>query len=148
MAVTALPYATALLALGRGDFDFENDTFKAMLTTAGYVPNYDTDEYLTDVTNEITGTAYTAGGVTLTGLTWTYDTTDPANKRCVLNADAILWSGATWTGARRLVVYKDEGGVAAVSRLLGVIDYGVDKSPANEDFEQSFSAGLLRIKAI
>lgn len=148
MAVTARPYGLALLALGRGDINLDNDTFKVMLTTSGYVPNYDTDEWLTDVTDEITGTGYTAGGETLTGLTWTYDVSDPANKRCVLGANSILWSGATWTGARRLVVYKDESGVAAVSRLFGVIDYGVDKSPANEDFEQTFSAGVFRIKAI
>lgn len=147
MAVTATPYAAALGALGRGELNFDGDTFKAMVTTAAYVPNYDTDAFVSDVTDEVSGSGYFAGGATLSGLSWAYDTSDASNKRWVLHADPILWSGVTWTGGRRLVVYR-VGSAPAVSQLIGVIDWGVDKSPASEDFQQSFTAGLLRIKAI
>lgn len=146
MAVTATPYAKFLGALGRAQIDVLGNTFKVMLTTAGYVPDFDNDEFVSVVTNEITGTSYTAGGVALTGLTWTYDTTDPLNKRWVLGANPVLWSGANWTGARQLIVYVDTTD-PLTSPLVGVIDYGVDKSPANEDFQQSFTAGVIRIKA-
>lgn len=52
--------------------DFISDTLKVSLHTVTYAPNLDTHETLTDVTNEVTGTGYTAGGVTLASKTITY----------------------------------------------------------------------------
>lgn len=52
--------------------DYLTDTLKIMLTTSTYSPNLDTHEVKSDVTNEITGTGYTAGGVTLASKTITY----------------------------------------------------------------------------
>jgi hypothetical protein len=51
--------------------DFISDTLKARLHTASYVPNLDTDETIADLTNEVTGTGYTAGGVALASKTVT-----------------------------------------------------------------------------
>lgn len=52
--------------------DFLSDDMKIMLTTASYTPNIDTHEFKSDVTNEVVGTGYTAGGVSLGSKTITY----------------------------------------------------------------------------
>lgn len=52
--------------------DWLSDTIKASLHTATYSPNRDTHETKADLTNEVTGTGYSAGGVTLGSKTITY----------------------------------------------------------------------------
>ena len=54
------------------EVDFLNDTIKGMLTTVTYVPDQDAHDYKSDVTNEVSGTGYTAGGATLANKTVTY----------------------------------------------------------------------------
>ncbi len=141
MTVTATPYGKFVLGLGTGAFNFSSDTFKAALTTASYVPNVDTHEFFSDVTNEITGTGYTAGGLTLTTVTWTYDST---NNRAVLAADSGIWTTASFT-ARHAVIYKSTG-TAGTSRLVGWIDFGENRTPVAENFVLNFTNGVLRLK--
>jgi hypothetical protein len=141
MTVTSAPYGGFLAALPAGTVDFGADDFKAMLTTSGYTPNVDTHVFLAAVTNEITGTGYTAGGQALTGLGISYDAT---NHWAVIAADPLVWATATFT-ARRLIVYKDTGS-SATSLLVGYIDYGVDQSPVSEDFTVNFASGLVRLR--
>ena len=142
MTITATPYGKFLMNLGSGQFNLGSDAIKIMLTTAAYVPNIDTHEFKSDVTNEITGTGYTAGGASLTGVTWTYDAT---NKRGVLGASAVVWTAATFT-LRYAVIFKWTG-TATTSRLIGWIDFGQDLSPASEDFTISFTSGVVRRRA-
>ncbi|MGE0460881.1 MAG: hypothetical protein AB7Q16_05890 [Vicinamibacterales bacterium] len=52
--------------------DYLSDTIKMALTTSAYTPDLDAHEFFSDVTNEITGTGYTAGGVALGSKTITY----------------------------------------------------------------------------
>lgn len=52
--------------------DYLSDTMKVMLTTSSYAFNLDTHETKADVTNEVTGTGYSAGGATLGSKTITY----------------------------------------------------------------------------
>lgn len=52
--------------------DLLTDTMKAALLAAAYTPNLDTHEVFSDLTNEVTGTGYSAGGVTLGSKTITY----------------------------------------------------------------------------
>lgn len=141
MAVSAFPYGQFWMALAVGHFNLTSDVLKVMLTTSTYNPDVDADEFLTDVTGEVSGTGYTAGGKTLTTVTLTYDAT---NHRAVLGADTVTWTGATFV-AHRAVLYKSTG-TAATSRLIGYIDFGVDKTYTSEDFELSFSNGVLRFK--
>lgn len=60
------------LALTGTAVDLDSDTIKVALTTSSYTPNFNTHDFFNDVTNEITGTGYSAGGATLTGVTVTY----------------------------------------------------------------------------
>lgn len=108
---------------GAASLDWDTDTIKVMLTTSTYVPDQDAHDYKNDVTNEITGTGYTAGGVTLTGKSVTYDAA--TNKVRLIAADA-QWTSATFT-ARYAVYYKDTG-TATTSPLIGFLDFGSDVS--------------------
>ena len=66
-------------ALAKGDLDFDTNTFKVMLVSA--IPseaNLDAWANRSDVTSEISGTGYTAGGI---AQAFTLDALDTANTR-------------------------------------------------------------------
>lgn len=56
--------------------DFITDTLKVMLATSDYTPNRDTHETKADVTDEVSGPGYTAGGEELASKTVTYTAAD------------------------------------------------------------------------
>jgi len=60
----SLIYNSFFEDLARGAIDLDTDTIRVMLVTSSYTENKDTHTKRSDVTNEITGTGYTAGGVT------------------------------------------------------------------------------------
>jgi hypothetical protein len=99
------------------------DTIKVALVTSSYTPNFDAHDFFDDVTNEITGTGYTAGGATLGSQTITLDTT---NDRLVFDAADTSWATATLS-ARGAVVYKSTG-VASTSPLIAYIDFTTDRT--------------------
>lgn len=142
MAVSAVPYGAFLLGLGTGVFDLDSDTIRVLLTTSSYTPNVDTHDFVDDVTNEITGTGYTAGGMALTTVTWTYDS---AENWAILSADPVIWTGASFT-ARRAVVYQDTG-TDSTSALIGYVDFGADRSPnLSSEFIVNFTQGVVRLR--
>ena len=51
--------------------DTTADRFKAMLVTSSYSPNFGTHDFKADVTNEVSGTGYDAGGKSLSSVTLT-----------------------------------------------------------------------------
>jgi hypothetical protein len=124
---------------------FGTSTLKVALTTNSYTPNIDTDEVFSDVTNELpTAGGYTAGGQTLTSVTWTYDS---ANNRMQLDCADPSWSAATFT-CRRAVFYKSTG-TSSTSPLLSWQDFGADQSPAGVTFNLVVdSTGILRIASV
>lgn len=60
------------LVSGNAPIDWLSDTIKCMLLTNAYTPNLDTHKYKSDLTNEITGTGYSASGATLGSATLTF----------------------------------------------------------------------------
>jgi hypothetical protein len=121
MAVTAVFYGTGLTSLFNGEVDYDTDAIKVMLCTSTYTPNVDTHRYKSSVTNEVTGTGYTAGGATLASKTVSYDA--PTNT-LTLDAADVSWTGSTIT-ARYAVIYKSTG-TNSTSPLLVLIDFGAD----------------------
>lgn len=107
----------------------KTDTFKCLLTTSAYTENIDTHTKRSDVTNEVTGTGYTAGGNTVT-LTFTKDTT---NDRNTITVPQTSWPNSTIT-ARKMVCYKSRGGLASADELFFVNDFGADVSTTNGTF--------------
>lgn len=112
-----------------GSIDLDTDTIKVMLVTSSYTPDQDVHDFKDDVTNEVSGTGYTAGGATLANKTVTQDNVD---NEGVFDADDVTWASSTIT-ARGAVIYKDTG-VAATSPLICYIDFGSDKSSNNGNF--------------
>src|SRR5579884_1432814 len=104
-----------------GAVNFGSDTFYAMLVTSTYTPNKGTHAKRSDVTNEVTGTGYTAGGTPIT-CTVALDTT---NHKTTLTFAAVSWASSTIT-ARGLVVYKHRGGLASADELVFYDDFGAD----------------------
>jgi hypothetical protein len=121
--------------------DLAADTMKVALVSATYTPNQGTHVFFSDVTNEVTGTGYTAGGATLASITVTADTT---NHRGVFDAADATWASSTIT-ARGAVIYKSTG-TAATSPLLGYVDFTTDQISTNGTFAIVWaSTGILYI---
>jgi hypothetical protein len=98
------------------------------------VPNQDTHDYFNDVTNEVTGTGYTAGGATLG--TPTIGNTLNVIK---LDGDDTVWAASTIT-ARIAVVYDSTPGTAATNPLLFWVDFGADVSSVSGSFTITWNA--------
>lgn len=132
MAVTGKMYANFPLGQygGAGDgtsqsarrVDWLSDTIKVMLCTSSYTPAQTTHCYRSSVTNEVTGTGYTAGGATL-GSKLAVISGLSSNIVCLDAADTS-WTTATIT-ARYAVIYKDTGS-SATDPVLGYVDFGAD----------------------
>lgn len=142
MAVTATPYGQFCRNLGAAVHNFSSDILKVLLATSAYTPNIDTDQYAnTPAAHEASGAGYTSSGQQLTSVTWAYDA---ANNWALLTAASVTFTAATFT-CRYAVIYKSAGTMAS-SPLIGYIDFGVDKSPATEDFILNFTNGVVRVK--
>jgi hypothetical protein len=115
-------------------------TLKCMIVTGTYSPNQNTHDFKDDVTNEVSGTNYTAGGNTCASPTWTgpdgsgvltFDATDPA---------AWVQHASGFSNGRRAVLYYDTG-TPGTSRLVGYTDdFGADSGNVSGDFSVAFNA--------
>ena len=135
MAVTALLYGSFPAKLANKEIDWDTDTVKVALCTSTYSPNQDTHDYFNDVTNEVSGTGYTAGGATLGSKTVNY--TSGTNTQAFDAADTV-WSTATIT-ARYAIIYVSTG-TSSTSPLIGYVDFGADVSSTAGDFTIQWSA--------
>lgn len=121
---TAKVYGLIVEKVFTGLLDVSTDTIKCALLDSGYTPNQDTDEFWSGVSaNEVSGTGYTANGQVLTGVTLTYNA--GTNTLMVDCADPT-WSGATITGIRYAVFYKDTG-TPSTSPLISYMDFITDQ---------------------
>lgn len=124
-----------------GSIDLDTDTIKVALVTSSYTPDQDTHDFFDDVTNEVTGTGYTAGGASLASKVVSQDNTD---NEGVFDAADVTWASSTIT-ARGAVVYKSTG-TASTSPLICYLDFGSDQSSSAGDFTiQWNSEGILNL---
>ena len=137
--MASLIYNSCIDDLARNNIDFDTNTFKALLVTSTYVPNKDTHDKRDDVTNEVTGTGYTAGGVTC-AVTVTKDT---ANDNVTIQLGAISWPSSTIT-ARACVYYKSRGGASSADELVAYNDFGSDVSSSGGTFAVAASIITLQ----
>ena len=136
MAVTAFFYGNAFVSAFNKEIDFNSDTIKVMLCTSTYTPNQDTHQYKSSVTNEVSGTGYTAGGNTLANCTITYTAGTNVLK---LDADDTSWASSTIT-ARYAVVYDATPATDATRPLICYIDFGENVSSTNGPFSITWDA--------
>lgn len=116
-------YVLSREKMGRGTLgvDLESETvIKAMLVTDSYTPAFDTHDFHDDVTNEVSGTGYTAGGVVATGTELT--PASPAAGQLKYDANDFTWSTSTITNAMATVIYGVVGS-SATDPLIGLQDF-------------------------
>jgi hypothetical protein len=136
--MASLLYNSAVDDMARGAIDFDTDTFKVLLVTSSYTPDKDTHDKRNDVTNEVSGTGYTAGGVTSVCTV----TKDTANDRVTLSFAAVSWASSTIT-ARGAVIYKSTG-TASNDNLVAYNDFGSDVASASGTFTVGTSVITLQ----
>ena len=98
-----------------------SNSYKAMLVTSSYSENRGTHTKRSDVSGEISGTGYTAGGAAVT-LTIATNTT---THKTTLTVSAVSWPSSTLT-ARKMIIYRARGGASSADELVACIDNGAD----------------------
>ena len=122
MAITQAFCTSALAELLGGIHDLDTDTIKVALYTSAATLGAGTAAYTT--ANEVVGTGYTAGGVSLTGAAITTD----GVTACV-DFDNPTWADATIV-ARGALIYN----ASKSNRALAVLDFGADKTSTDGNF--------------
>lgn len=117
----------------QGQQNLSSNTLKMALYTAFATLGPDTIEYST--TNEVTGTGYTAGGVTMTGVTINTEVTGTNAGTVYINFDNVVWSNAAFT-VRGALIYNTSQSNASVA----VLNFGSDKTCTNQTFTVTMPA--------
>jgi hypothetical protein len=132
-------YNFAKLSLAEEQINLSADTIGILLTN-GYTADQ-TDQYVSDVTDETSGTNYYRQDLTGTGLY-----IDTTNDRATFSADSVTWDLATFA-ADGAVIYKNTGD-DTTSVLIAYLDFGTIKSSDNTPFviEWSEAEGILQIR--
>jgi hypothetical protein len=136
VAVSAKFFGKFFVSLCNKEIDLDTDTIKLMLCSSTYSPNQDTHQYKSDVSNEITGTGYTAGGATVGSVTVSYNT---GTNVLSFDANDVTWGAASVT-ARYAVLYDASPGSDATRPLIGWIDFGGDVTSTGADFTIAWNA--------
>jgi hypothetical protein len=138
-------YGKALMAWANKEVDLLDDSIKVMLTTSSYTPDQDVHDYKDDVTNEVSGTNYTAGGQALANDTLTYTAGTNVLK---YDADDLTLVNVTLSDVKNAVIYDDTPSTAATKPLIGygVIDTAVAPNAGNLTVTWD-SAGILTATA-
>ncbi len=142
MAVTAAWYGKAFLAAFNAEIDWISDTIKMALTTSSYTPDLDAHDYFDDITNEVSGTGYSAGGAALSNKVLTYT---GATNVVKFSSDPVVWTTSTIT-ARYAVIYDATPATDATRPLIGYDNFGADVSSTAASFTVTPNAsGLFTI---
>lgn len=120
------------------------DTLKVTLHTSSYTPDLDNHDFQNDLTNEVSGTGYTAGGKTLTTVTFAYTAGTNTWK---LDADDVSWTSSTIT-ARYAVVADTTPASSAANRLLVLVDFGADVVSSGGNFDITWDAAGIAYATI
>lgn len=102
--------------------------FKMMLCTSAYIPDR-AHNRRDDVTNEVTGTGYSAGGAGVMLTT----TTDTVNHKTTITIAGATWASSTIT-ARTAVIYRARGGAASADELVAIIENPANVSSSGTTF--------------
>ena len=119
----------ALYSEATGDLNYSSNTFKVMLLTSSATPSKTTWLHRSDVTNETTGTGYTAGGATATV---TVGSTDTTNNKVVITLGGVTWTSSTLSAA--YAVYYKSTGTSSTDTLVAVVDFGGNITSTNASF--------------
>lgn len=125
--------------IANGAIDLDTDAINVMLVTSAYTASA-AHTKRSDITNEVTGTGYSAGGAALAS-----KTVANVGTTGVFDAADLTWSTSTIT-ARGAVLYKARGGASSADELICYIDFGADKVSTAGNFTIQWNAsGILTL---
>ena len=138
MAITQAMCTSFKEDLFQKEQDLDTDTIKIALYTSSATLDASTTAYT--ATNEVSGTGYSAGGVTLTGAT-----IGTSGTTAYVDFDDPEWTSASFT-ARGALIYND---TTAGDNSIAVLDFGGDFTVSSGTFRIVFPAAgataILRI---
>lgn len=142
MAITVNWYGLGLLSIVDTPTDLEAVTLKLALVTDSYTPNRDTHDFRDDFTSAelANGNGYTTGGVTLSGVTWSYDATSDQVR---LDCDDPSWTFTASKTWRYGVIYIDTGGADSTDPLIALLTWDSNQTVSTAYTLTIDSAGLL-----
>jgi hypothetical protein len=113
-------------------------TLYMMILDNTYTPSYTTHTKRSDLTGEVSGTGYVAGGQALGSLALSaVDTTNHLTNFTAANA---VWNPVTFTNGRYGAIYQHHGGGASSDELVCLVDFGANQSPAAQSFSVQWNA--------
>jgi hypothetical protein len=119
--------------------DLLADTIKAALFNSSPTPDFDNNTAYGAspfATNEITGTGYTSGGVALATKTLTI-----VGGSLVFDSDDPSWSGATFSGARAVLIHDTTIATPVADPALWLVTFGADFAVTAGVFSIQIAAG-------
>lgn len=134
MAVISKVYGQATLNAFKGkvsDLSSTGSDIRVALLTTSYSPDQDNHENYGQLTGEVVGTNYIAGGAALTNKAITYDGITNVIK---FDADDVEWSNSTIT-ARYAVIYDNTPTLPADKKLVAYVDFGENKISSEGSFK-------------
>lgn len=116
----------------------DSDSFKMSLHTNTATPDFNTWDFYADLTNEVSGTGYTAGGAVMAG-----ETVAASGGTLTFDATDTAWTSSTFSSVRARVVYDD---TLASDPLLLLTNFGADYAVTSGTFTvQENASGLWTI---
>lgn len=106
--------------------DWTGGTIKCALVSSSWTPNPDMTAYSDFSGDEVTGTGYTAGGVTVGSKTRTYDS---VSRRVTFDCADPTWASSTIT-AKHAVFYEAGGS----NPVIGYYTFPSEESSVNGNF--------------
>lgn len=126
MAITVTGYPLGWQNCFSAGIDMDAATWKLALATSSYTPDRDTHDFYNDLTNELaTANGYTAGGVTLTGIAFSYDAT---SNQVRLDFADPSWTFSGSVTFRYGIAYIDTAGASTTDPLMLLLDWGTSQT--------------------
>ncbi len=118
----------------------EAEDNKVLMVTDSEVPNFDTHDFRADITAEVTGTGYTAGGTPITSTEITVST-----GTLVFDGADVAWAASTIGSAMAAVGYTNVSGTAT-DQLIWLSDFVTAASSSSGTFTVQWAgAGIFTV---
>lgn len=119
---------------------YEAETHKVLMVQDTHTPDFTTHDFRDDITNEVSGTGYTAGGKAITTTEITL-----ASGTLTFDGDDVSWPSSTITSAMAAVHYFNVG-TAATDPLGFLSDFVTAASSSSGTFTIQWNAsGIFQV---
>lgn len=117
--------------------NLEAEDLKVAMVTDTHTPDFNVHDFYADLTNEVSGTGYTAGGAVMTGTELTI-----ASGVLTYDAADVSWAASTITSAMAGIGYCD----AVTDELVFLSDFVTAASTTNGTFTiQWHASGIFTV---